>query len=822
MASPVAPLLDFLDGGACGQLIRDFDWASTPLGPIAEWPESLRSMVASMLHTRQPMLLFWGPALIQLYNDSFVPSFGRGKHPAAMGQRAPECWADAWPVVETQIEGVMSRGEPAWSEDALVPIFRNGRLEEVFWTYGYSPAYQDGKINVTLVIVTEVTGHVLAVRRLEALAALGVELSVATTYDDVMAALCVMAHRAASDISFFVMRARDGATARGREVGIDATRAEEVTAGVLEALAGEVSRELREVALDVQVTGRVWPEPVTRAVACAVGARPHVLVFGVSPRLPLDERYQSFLAQVVEQAASTLRRIDTANASRAIERQRDNLLMHAPIATALLTGPEHVFQLANPYFRKIVGRDPAGKSLREAFPELRGGPVPAIFDRVFRTAEPYVATELLVPLVRGEGGAPEDGYFNFNLEPLRDEEGVVYGMMAVVVEITAQVHARRSLEKIGEERGRVLAALEDANRTKDDFLAMLGHELRNPLAPIVTALALMNEKDTNAAAERAVIERQLRHVIRLVDDLLDISRITRGLLTLEPTTVELADVLDTAAQANAPLIGQRGHTLHVEAPRGIFVHGDEARLLQIVSNLVTNAARYTPNGGQIRVALAAEAGDAVVRVADNGAGIEPHLLAKMFDMFVQGPRSPDRAEGGLGLGLAIVKNLVELHGGSVSAESDGPGKGSTFTVKLPRAETRPSPAMPAMPAPGPAARVTAPKRVLIVDDNEDAAELLAEIARMEGHDVTTVHEPVRAIALARELSPQIAILDIGLPGMDGYQLGAHLREACPACQIIALTGYGQDKDRQRSADAGFAAHLVKPVKVDLLLEMLAI
>jgi signal transduction histidine kinase len=810
------PLLDFLDGGgACGEIIRNFDWTSTPLGPIAGWPEALQSMVANMLHTRQPMLLFWGPALIQLYNDPFVPSFGRGKHPAAMGQPAAECWADAWPVVGAQIEAVMGRGEPAWHENALVPIFRNERMEEVFWTYSYSPAYQGGKINGTLVIVTEVTGHVLAVRRLEALSALGIALSTASTYEAVMAALCMMATRAAADVSFLIVEARDGPRARGYEVGIDATHAEEVAAAVLEQAA---ARELREVALDVHVPGRAWPEPVTRAVGCAIGARPHVLVFGLSPRLPFDDGYRGFLAQVVEQVASALRRIDTLNASQAIERQRDNLLMQAPIATALLTGPEHVFQLANPLYCEIVGRNPAGKSFREAFPELRGGPIPEIFDRVYRTAEPYVATELLVPLVRSSGGAPEDCYFNINLEPLRDEEGIVYGMMAVAADITAQVRARRSLEKIGEERGRMLAMLEDANRTKDDFLAMLGHELRNPLAPIVTALELMNQKNTNAATERAVIERQVRHVIRLVDDLLDISRITRGLITLEPTFVELADVLDAAGQASAPLIEQRRHTLHVDAPRGIFVHGDEARLLQIVSNLVTNAARYTPNGGQIRVSLAAEAGDAVVRVADDGAGLDPHLLTKMFDMFVQGPRAPDRAEGGLGLGLAIVKNLVELHGGSVGAQSDGPGRGSTFTVRLPRVEARPS---PSLPTPRRSARVTAPKRVLIVDDNEDAADLLAEIARMEGHDVTTVHDPLRALAIAGELSPQAAILDIGLPGMDGYQLAARLREICPQCRFVALTGYGQDQDRQRALDAGFAAHLIKPVKVDVLLELLA-
>ena len=757
-------------GGVCGALIAEHDWASTPLGPMSTWPPSLLAMVANILHARQPMVLFWGPELIQFYNDSFVPSFGRGKHPAALGQRARECWADAWPVTGAQIEAVMSRGEPVWFENALVPIYRNDRLEEVFWTYSYSPAYDEtGTIRGTLVIVTETTGRVVAARRLEALSFLGAELARATTYEGALDVVRSVAKVVPADLPFL--------------------RVQPVTA---------TSAELRETALAEAVPGPIWPEPVERAVACTING--DELVFGLSPRLPFDDGYRSFISQIREQLTSTLRRIDNANASAAIERDRDNLLMQAPVATALMTGSEHVFQLANAPFRKIAGRDPVGKSFCEAFPELRDSPHRRLLDRVYQTGERLVMNEELVRVDRSGAGV-EDAYFNFNVEPLRDGDEV-YGMMVVALDITEQVRARQ--------------VLQEANRAKDEFLAMLGHELRNPLAPIVTAIELMNEKVSTAEKERTVIERQVRHVIRLVDDLLDVSRIARGMIRLELRVVDLADVVAAAVEANRHLIELREHRLVVENPRGVNVEGDESRLVQIVSNLVTNAARYTPPGGEIRVTLASEGGQAVLRVRDNGVGIDRDLLPKVFDMFVQGTRSAERTEGGLGLGLAIVKNLVVLHGGSVAARSEGVGKGSEFEIRIPLAD----PQLIAS-APAGAKRIQAtPKRVLVVDDNEDAANLLGEIVRMHGHAVMIVHDPSIALDVAGTFRPEVAVLDIGLPGMDGYELASLLRKAAPDCRLIALTGYGQKKDRERAMAAGFAAHLVKPVQISEILEMI--
>ena len=652
-------------GGACGELVRALDWESNPLGPIASWPPALAATVANLLHTRQPMLLFWGPELIQIYNDSFVPSFGRGKHPTALGQRARECWTDAWPVIGAQIDAVMSRGEPAWHEDALVPIYRNGRMEEVYWTYSYSPAFDDrGEVQGTLVIVTEMTARVLARRRLESIARLGVALAAATSVDAVRAALAQVVTASPADHPFAVLD--------GERIGIA-----EHPAAAAQAALGATGEP---IAIE-PIAASLWPEPIDHVIGWTFGATNRPLVFGLSPRLPFDAGYVSYLAQLVEQVGSAVHRIET-------------------------------------------------------------------------TAE----------------------------------------------------------------RVQVMIELEAASRAKDEFLAMLGHELRNPLAPIVTALELMQHKEAGASHERAIIERQVRHVIRLVDDLLDISKITRGLIVLEIRILELAEVVTAAVQASAHLIAQRGHQLDVAVPSGIRVTADEARLVQIVLNLLSNAARYTPPGGQIRVTAEVEGEAAVLRVSDTGSGIEPELLGRVFDLFVQGVRSPDRAEGGLGLGLALVKNLVALHGGAVSAESAGRGRGSVFTVRLPLAPAEP---VAAPPAPRKVRAAVDPKRVLVVDDNEDAANLLGEIARMRGHEVAVVHDSASALDMLATFGPQVAVLDIGLPVMDGYQLAELVRSRYPNCRLIALTGYGQDKDRERSLSAGFAAHLVKPVKVDVLLAMLA-
>jgi PAS domain S-box-containing protein len=389
--------------------------------------------------------------------------------------------------------------------------------------------------------------------------------------------------------------------------------------------------------------------------------------------------------------------------------------------------------------------------------------------------------------------------------PLRDQDGAPRGSIAAFVDVTRLKQAE--------------AALREADQRKDEFLALLSHELRNPLAPILTAAQIMQLRgDVATPREREVIIRQADHLVRLVDDLLDVSRVARGKVTLAKRPLELASIVMKAVEATAPAFEERRHRLNLSVPpRGLSVDADEVRLTQVVSNLLTNAARYTAPGGRVDVRASREGDEVVLSVRDNGAGIEPDLLPHVFSMFVQAPRGPDRLEGGLGLGLSLVRTLTALHGGTVSAASGGLGQGSEFIVRLPAST---SPAEP-VSAPEQARRRPAAatgRRVLVVDDNRDGAEMIAGLLTESGYEVQIAGDASQALSVAGAFCPHVAILDIGLPVMDGYALGRELRArgGTGAPILIALSGYGQERDQRRSAEAGFTFHLVKPVDAQRL------
>ncbi|MDX2088771.1 MAG: ATP-binding protein, partial [Kofleriaceae bacterium] len=395
--------------------------------------------------------------------------------------------------------------------------------------------------------------------------------------------------------------------------------------------------------------------------------------------------------------------------------------------------------------------------------------------------------------------------------PLRDPSGAPRGAIGAFVDVTHLKHAQ--------------AVMREADRRKDEFLALLSHELRNPLAPIITAAQLMELRgETVAAQEREVILRQARHLVRLVDDLLDVSRVTRGKVTLAARPIDLTWVIQMAVEATEPLFEQHQHRLTLDvATGGLPVIGDEVRLNQVLSNLLSNAARYTPAGGHIQVVAQREGTEVVVRVRDNGVGIDRVLLPNVFELFVQGERGPDRALGGLGLGLSLVRMFTELHGGSVDVASEGIGKGSEFTLRLPLSASidtaKTTRAIATTPTP--ARSRLAPKRILIVDDNQDASLMISRVLESLGHQVRVADDPAEALAVALAFQPEVAILDIGLPVMDGYSLGRELRSRLPTPpSLVALTGYGLAQDRRRSHEAGFVCHLVKPLDVAVLLTAL--
>ena len=391
-------------------------------------------------------------------------------------------------------------------------------------------------------------------------------------------------------------------------------------------------------------------------------------------------------------------------------------------------------------------------------------------------------------------------------------------MLVIAFDVTEEIAARNDMSHLR-------AAAEAANRTKDEFLAMLGHELRNPLAPILTALELMSLRgDDSALRERTVIDRQVRHLVRLVDDLLDVSRIARGKIDLRRQTVEIADIVASAVETSSPLMEERRHQLHIDVPRaGLMVHGDVTRLTQILVNVLSNAAKYTGPRGQIAITARRHDSQVELSVRDTGVGMSAEMLPKIFDLFTQERQPSDRAHGGLGLGLSIVRSLVALHGGTVQARSDGIGKGSEFVIRLPAAAedaTRLATPLSLAPGPQPAARTG--RRILVVDDNVDAAGLMAEALEAVGHDTRVAFDGPAALALANSFRPEVALLDLGLPLMDGYELAQELHAAAPDRRplLIAVTGYGQASDRERTAAAGFQGHVVKPVDFSQLTALL--
>jgi signal transduction histidine kinase len=509
--------------------------------------------------------------------------------------------------------------------------------------------------------------------------------------------------------------------------------------------------------------------------------------------------------ELITRVEAQLLRADVEAIEQSHNRRLTTIFQHAPVAIAILKGPEHVFEFANDSYLEVAGRTAVvGRTIREVFPEIEGQGIYELLDSVYSTGMPFMADSRRVQMRRRGGDALEDVYFKFVYQPMPGPSGEIEGIAVVATEVTELANARRDAEA--------------ANRAKDEFLAMLGHELRNPLAPILTALQLMSLREGADATSkpRAVIDRQVRHLMRLVDDLLDVSRIARGKIDLSRETAELARVVAQAVEMASPLLEERGHTLVLRVPReGLAVTGDVVRLSQVVQNLLTNAAKYTEPGGRIEIDARHDDGSIELRVKDSGVGIPADLLPNVFDLFVQNRQTRDRSQGGLGLGLTLVRTLVELHGGTVEARSDGEGCGSEFVVRLPAAAPM-SAAAPPQDQSWQSNRREPGARLLVVDDNVDAASMLAEALRTFGYDVRIAFDGPAALETASEFHPHVVLLDLGLPVMDGYDVADRLRQADVSTLAIAVTGYGQEADRARSEASGFVAHFVKPVDLEEL------
>jgi PAS domain S-box-containing protein len=605
-----------------------------------------------------------------------------------------------------------------------------------------------------------------------------------------------------------------------------------------------------------------------------------------------------------------------------------NLFNQAPGFVAVLSGPDHVFEMVNEAYYQLVGhRDIIGKPVWEALPEVQGQGYEEMLDRVFNTGESSKTYGMPLAVQRQKDGPVVKCYIDLSYQAYRGEDGSVLGIFAQGYDVTEAVeaqaasreseerleagmhaarmvvwdweinsrkmvfsdnvldvlgrsadnidslydsihpedqermrvaHERAFTEKSGyaevirfnrpdngkmmwiDVRGKVRCdadgnpyavrgmtldvtervqaeeELREAHRRKDEFLAMLAHELRNPLAPISSAAELMKlvKLDEDRLRQTAdIITRQIAHMTGLVDDLIDVSRVTRGLITIDSIPLDIKRIIADAIEQTLPIIESRRHQLSVDLAReSVHVLGDPKRLVQVLTNILNNAAKYTPEGGNIRLQMQLESECVQIHVTDDGAGISAVLLPQVFELFTQAERTSDRSQGGLGIGLALVKSLVDLHGGKVAAVSDGLGKGSRFSVSLPRLPDQAHHSSDDQP--GAWQRVSGNSlRVMIVDDNMDAAQMLAMILEAAGHQVSVEYNAKAALERAMFNVPDVFLLDIGLPEMDGNALARRLRSQPETSQaiLVAITGYGQDQDRKRTEEAGFNYHLVKPI-----------
>ena len=465
---------------------------------------------------------------------------------------------------------------------------------------------------------------------------------------------------------------------------------------------------------------------------------------------------------------------------------------------------DYRFLETNPAFEKQAGlHDAVGKCMRTLAPQHEAH----WFERYGRVALTGESVRFVEP-AHALGGRWFDVYAFRVGEPEHRRVAILF----------ADITERRLLEEKTREQAR---ALTDLNRRKDEFLAMLSHELRNPLAAISNAASLLRlQPDGNSVEAQNMIDRQVEKLTRLVDELLDISRISTGRIRLQMDSVDLCAVLRRAVESIRPQADQKGQSLTLDLPaESLYVQGDAVRLEQVVVNLLDNAHKYTNHGGQIWVALQKESNEAVLRVRDNGVGITPELLPHIFDLFLQAEQSLDRAQGGLGIGLALVQSLVTMHGGRVEARS-APGEGSELVVSLPVLASAPESAVVTEIAPAPAHGL----KVLVAEDNVDVAHGVQRLLRVSGHDTLVVNDGASAMKVAPEFVPDVVILDIGLPIIDGFQVAKWIRQkpALRKAVLVALTGYGQDSDKQRTASAGFDYHFVKPVNFAKINTVLAI
>ncbi|WLI89084.1 PAS domain-containing protein [Massilia sp. R2A-15] len=773
-------------GGQAGEILRALDWSASPLGEPASWPQPLCTVVALMLSSKFPMFVAWGPELVFLYNDAYGEILG-AKHPAAAGGRFEEIWHEIWSDIYPIVADAMA-GKASFFENLPLTIRRHGQFEEAWFTFSYSPVLdQTGSVGGMFCAVAETTDQVLGER-----------------------------HRAEENRRLrHLFQKAPGIIAS--LVGPEHTF--ELANDAYLALLGKtdvIGMTVRQAIPELE--GQGFYELLDKVYSSgeAFLGREVPVMLQRSRDDELEERFVNFIYQptfdhrgkvtgIFVEGSDVTEAVRAQNAVRESEQRLRQLANTIP-QLAWMAESDGIVHWYNDRWLEFAGTSHEEMMERGWMSIVHPDDVEALTSQWRHSAETgalYEATGRL----RSVSGAYHT--FFIRAAALRDEAGAIVRWFGTNTDVTPLHTAQDKLRA--------------ADRRKDEFLAMLAHELRNPLAPIATGAELLKHAAGNEALVQKtsrVIARQVDHMSKLVEDLVDVSRVTRGHIALRHENLRITDILREAIEQTRPLVETRRQVFSADLPGAdYFVNGDKTRLIQIFANILNNAAKYTPDGGNIALRLGANADRLVVTVEDSGAGITATLLPHIFELFTQGERLPDRAQGGLGLGLSLVKRLVELHGGTVAAESAGRGQGSTFTVSLPRALLAPA---ADIAEPG-AVRASKDHSLLVVDDNVDAAQTLAMLLESEGFKVAVAHTAKEALEAGRRLSPTVLFLDIGLPDMDGHMLAREMRgmAATRNSRLVALTGYGQPEDRQKAKDAGFDEFMVKPASLSGMLSVIA-
>jgi signal transduction histidine kinase len=792
--------LDFLaDGGYMGERIRAHRWTDTPLGDPRSWPQALRTTVRILLSTGHPTMIMWGPELTCLYNDPFSRSLGPEKHPGILGAPAREAWAEVWPVVGSQIEQVLRGDDAVWHENVCVPIIRFGELQEVYWTYSYSPIDEPSfprGVGGVLVTCAETTAQVMSERKL------------ATEHEKFLQLF---------DQAPTVLALLRGPNHRYEMVnqGYLALISHRPVVGrtVAEALPEAVTQGYVALLDEVYRTGKPYS---------AWGAR---FVYQPTPDSPPEERYVDFVYQPITDRKGVVTGIlvqgvdvtsrAVSDRALAVNRARldyatrlsgvgfwycdlpfDELQWDARVKEHFFFAPDDRVTIDDFYGRMHPDdREATRKAIDASISERTP------YDIVYRTVHPDTREVKWIRALGGTDYAPDGSPRHFD---------------GVTVDVTTQRLDQQRLAALNSQ-------LREQDRRKDEFIATLSHELRNPLAPIRAAAKVIASPAADPGQVRQaqmIVERQVKHMSLLLEDLLDIARITQGKLQLKKEILVLAPVVDSAVEGVRPALEAKRQKLSVSLPdEAVMLDADHLRLSQVISNLLMNAIKYSDPGSQIALSAAVQGDTLALSVRDNGIGIAPESLGRIFEMFSQVDGIAGRSDGGLGIGLALVKGIVELHGGEVEARSAGAGRGSEFVVRLPLATKSTAAVSPAADGEQPP---STRRRILVADDNRDAAESLAMLLEMAGHEVRVAHYGKAALTLAQEFRPDTALLDIGMPDMTGYEVAQSLRGQSWATglRLIALTGWGQESDRRRALDAGFDHHVIKPIDPDKLAELI--